>query len=149
MDAPFPTDEQQFAADERISFSRLDNKYIAVRDDGAEFEFDATRREWVPADEDDDALDVGDVANGAPPSLPEADSSSRRRRRENGDDGAEVGASQLLTVNCSSLTTIIIGEWNDETRTTDEETKETTSAEAEYSCICHRSPHRCYSRRGT
>ncbi|KAJ6787963.1 hypothetical protein PWT90_09999 [Aphanocladium album] len=51
MDAPFPTDVQEFDGDDRISFSKLDSKFIAVRDDGAEFEFDADRRIWQPLDE--------------------------------------------------------------------------------------------------
>ncbi|OAA73526.1 Nucleotide-binding, alpha-beta plait [Cordyceps fumosorosea ARSEF 2679] len=45
MDAPFPTEVQEFDGDDRISFSKLDSKFIAVRDDGAEFEFDAERRD--------------------------------------------------------------------------------------------------------
>lgn len=89
MDAPFPTDEQQFTADERISFSRLDNKYIAVRDDGAEFEFDAASKSWLPTDEGDEPLDDVEEFNGAP-SIPDTDGGNRRRRREDGDEGAEV-----------------------------------------------------------
>ncbi|KAK0658927.1 putative splicing factor U2AF-associated protein 2 [Cercophora samala] len=44
----FPTDKDQFDQDERISFSRLDNKYIAVQDDGTEYEFDEGLRRWIP-----------------------------------------------------------------------------------------------------
>lgn len=44
----FPTDPAAFDSDERISFSRLDNKYIAVVDDGTEYEFDRDLRRWVP-----------------------------------------------------------------------------------------------------
>ncbi|ATY61972.1 nuclear mRNA splicing factor-associated protein, putative [Cordyceps militaris CM01] len=51
MDAPFPTDVQEFDGDDRISYSKLDSKFIAVRDDGAEFEFDADRRAWQPIEE--------------------------------------------------------------------------------------------------
>lgn len=54
----FPTDSAQFENDDRISFSRLDNKYIAVQEsDGTEFEFDAQLKRWIPlADEDEEAL---------------------------------------------------------------------------------------------
>jgi len=45
---PFPTDAQEFDADERISFSRLDNKFIGVLDDGSEFEWDAQLKRWIP-----------------------------------------------------------------------------------------------------
>jgi HIV Tat-specific factor 1 len=44
----FPTDQAEFDSDERISFSRLDNKYIAVVDDGTEYEFDKDLKRWVP-----------------------------------------------------------------------------------------------------
>jgi HIV Tat-specific factor 1 len=44
---PFPTDPQEFGNDERISFSRLDNKYIGVLDDGSEFEWDAQLKRWI------------------------------------------------------------------------------------------------------
>lgn len=54
----FPTDPAEFENDDRISFSRLDNKYIAVQEsDGTEFEFDAQLKRWIPlADEDEEAL---------------------------------------------------------------------------------------------
>ncbi|GAP86123.1 putative splicing factor U2AF-associated protein 2 [Rosellinia necatrix] len=45
---PFPTDPQEFDCDERISFSRLDNKFIGVLDDGSEFEWDAQLKRWIP-----------------------------------------------------------------------------------------------------
>ncbi|KAG7134171.1 Splicing factor U2AF-associated protein 2 like [Verticillium longisporum] len=56
MHPPLPTSEDAFAQDDRISFSRLDNKYIAVNDeDGTELEFDRATRKWVlPPDHDDD-----------------------------------------------------------------------------------------------
>lgn len=44
----FPTDPAAFDSDDRISFSRLDNKHIAVQDDGTEYEFDRDLRRWVP-----------------------------------------------------------------------------------------------------
>ena len=44
----FPTNPEEFDHDDRISFSKLDNKYIAVQDDGAEFEFDSDLKRWAP-----------------------------------------------------------------------------------------------------
>ena len=44
----FPTNQDDFDKDDRISFSRLDNKYIAVHDDGTEYEFDPNSRLWIP-----------------------------------------------------------------------------------------------------
>ena len=51
MAESFPTDIQEFDGDDRISFSRLDNKFIAVQDDGTELEFDSELKRWVPAEE--------------------------------------------------------------------------------------------------
>ncbi|KAI5866869.1 hypothetical protein GGS23DRAFT_603081 [Durotheca rogersii] len=44
----FPTNPREFDLDDRISFSKLDNKHIAVQDDGSEFEWDAQLRRWIP-----------------------------------------------------------------------------------------------------
>lgn len=44
----FPTNQDEFDKDDRISFSRLDSKYIAVHDDGTEYEFDPVSRLWIP-----------------------------------------------------------------------------------------------------
>lgn len=54
----FPTDPAVFENDDRISFSKLDNKFIAVQEsDGTEFEFDHQLKRWIPvADEDEEAF---------------------------------------------------------------------------------------------
>jgi HIV Tat-specific factor 1 len=46
--AAFPTDPSEFDSDERISFSKLDRKFLLVQDDGTEFEFDEAIRRWIP-----------------------------------------------------------------------------------------------------
>lgn len=43
----FPTDPADFANDERISWSRLDNKHILETEQGAEYEWDEALRRWV------------------------------------------------------------------------------------------------------
>ncbi|KAL1891261.1 hypothetical protein Sste5346_007720 [Sporothrix stenoceras] len=58
----FPTDISQFDDDERISYSRLDRKYIAVQDDGTEFEFDQSLKRWIPL-ADDGSGDNADAPN--------------------------------------------------------------------------------------
>ncbi|OTA97006.1 hypothetical protein M434DRAFT_392452 [Hypoxylon sp. CO27-5] len=64
----FPTDPQEFDQDERISFSKLDNKYIAVQDDGSEFEWDAQLKRWIPVvDEELLAQQQSAYGGGAPP----------------------------------------------------------------------------------
>lgn len=52
--ASFPKSPSQFDADYRISFSRLDNKYILEAEDGSEWEWDTGLRRWVQ--QVDDAL---------------------------------------------------------------------------------------------
>jgi len=43
----FPTDPAEFGNDPRISFSKLDNKYILETEDGQEFEYDSAIKRWV------------------------------------------------------------------------------------------------------
>lgn len=45
----FPQDPSEFDSDPRISFSKLDNKFILETEDGQEFEYDATLKRWVQA----------------------------------------------------------------------------------------------------
>jgi hypothetical protein len=44
----FPLDPAEFDGDDRISYSKLDNKFLLVQDDGTEFEFDEAIRRWIP-----------------------------------------------------------------------------------------------------
>jgi hypothetical protein len=49
-DAPsrnFPQDPSEFDSDPRISFSKLDDKFILETDDGQEFVFDSVIKRWV------------------------------------------------------------------------------------------------------
>jgi HIV Tat-specific factor 1 len=48
----FPTNPEEFDQDDRISYSKLDNKYIAVHDDGTEYEFDTQSGRWIPMIDD-------------------------------------------------------------------------------------------------
>lgn len=86
MDAPFPIDIQDFDGDDRISFSKLDSKFIAVRDDGAEFEFDTEQRVWKPLDEP--TLDE-DASNSSAPQDPQGAGSVKRGLEED-DNSTEV-----------------------------------------------------------
>ena len=79
MATTFPTDVQEFDADDRISFSKLDNKFIAVHDDGSEFEFDVDAKQWVPIDVlDDNAHEYGGEERSS--AIPAADDESRKRK---------------------------------------------------------------------
>jgi HIV Tat-specific factor 1 len=44
---PFPHDEADFANDERISFSKLDNAYILEDDDGTTWQFRPELSRWI------------------------------------------------------------------------------------------------------
>lgn len=43
----FPTDPSEFDCDPRISFSKLDDKFILETDDGQEFVYDSAIKRWV------------------------------------------------------------------------------------------------------
>lgn len=44
----FPQDPSEFESDPRVSFSKLDDKYILETDDGQEFEYDTALKRWIP-----------------------------------------------------------------------------------------------------
>ena len=44
----FPKSPSEFDADDRISFSKLDGKFLLETDEGTEFEWDTAVRRWVP-----------------------------------------------------------------------------------------------------
>ena len=45
----FPRSPSAFDADERISFSKVDEKFILETAEGTEFEWDNALRRWIPA----------------------------------------------------------------------------------------------------
>ena len=57
MDAPhdspppqsgFPQTREEFDSDPRVSFSKLDNKFILEVDDEHEYEYDDVLKRWIP-----------------------------------------------------------------------------------------------------
>lgn len=52
IESPFPTNPELFGSDDRISFSKLDNKYILVQGNGIGFEFDNAISRWIPVVDD-------------------------------------------------------------------------------------------------
>ncbi|KAI6372242.1 hypothetical protein MCOR25_003761 [Pyricularia grisea] len=88
----FPTDPAEFDNDERISFSRLENKYIAVQEDGAEYEWDGGLRRWIPI-VDDALIESHQAAYGGGAAAAEedeattaADRRKKKRKAAGGDD---------------------------------------------------------------
>lgn len=92
----FPTDPDEFDKDDRISFSRLDNKYIAVQDDGTEYEFDTGLKRWIPII--DEALieqqQQGYFASGADNDDAQSGPSDNRRKRNRSDE-SEVSCARM------------------------------------------------------
>ncbi|KAK0657124.1 hypothetical protein B0T16DRAFT_400950 [Cercophora newfieldiana] len=84
----FPTNPDEFDQDERISFSRLDNKYIAVQDDGTEYEFDTGLKRWIPMI--DEALiqeqQKGYFASGNDNDDPQSGSARNGRKRSRSNE---------------------------------------------------------------
>ncbi|KAK2005171.1 splicing factor u2af-associated protein 2 [Colletotrichum falcatum] len=92
---PLPTAVEDFGNDERISFSKLDNKYLAVLDDGTELEFNPTTSAWAEAvdapleqldDEDETVAQLADLSRaGAGPGYingAEPQQTNPRKRKE-------------------------------------------------------------------
>lgn len=45
----FPTDPNEFGEDERISWSKLDDKWLLETEQGTEYAWDTALRRWVQA----------------------------------------------------------------------------------------------------
>lgn len=93
----FPTDPAEFENDDRISFSKLDNKFIAVQEsDGTEFEFDQQLKRWIPvADEDEEAFiqqHQNAYGNAQDPSADSSAQPSNGRKRK--QDQVEVSCAR-------------------------------------------------------
>lgn len=76
-----PTIIEEFDHDDRICFSKLDNKYIAVQHDGTEYEFDTELRRWVSII--DGALIEQQQAGYAMPDASAESSRSQGKKRKN------------------------------------------------------------------
>ena len=89
ISAMLPTDPSEFDSDERISFSKLDGKFLLVQDDGSEYEFDDAMQRWIPVldeallEEQQRAYRVSGVDEGA---LVEAGRKKRKAEYVNGED---------------------------------------------------------------
>ena len=46
---PFPRALDDFDKDDRVSFSKLDNRWILEDDDGSEWEYSEQLNKWVPS----------------------------------------------------------------------------------------------------
>ena len=86
---PFPTDPADFDSDTRISFSKLDSKFLLVQEDGTEYEFDESLKRWIPVldeallEEQQKAYRVAGVDESEPV---EAKRKKRKKEYVNGED---------------------------------------------------------------
>ena len=86
---PFPTEIAEFDSDNRISFSKLDSKYLLVQEDGTEYEFDEAIKRWIPVldeallEEQQKAYRVAGVDESEPV---EAKRKKRKKEYVNGED---------------------------------------------------------------
>lgn len=89
----FPTNPEEFDKDDRISFSKLDNKYLLVHENGTEYEFTEGRNgaegRWIPV-LDEELMEQQQRAyavQGVDESEP-VDAMKRKRKKEyvNGED---------------------------------------------------------------
>jgi HIV Tat-specific factor 1 len=98
----FPTNPEEFDQDERISYSKLDNKYIAVQDDGTEYEFDDGLKRWIPMI--DEALieeqQKGYMMPNAAADTDRQTSGQGRKRKMDHLDDREVSCAHMLHI-CS------------------------------------------------
>lgn len=160
MDAPFPTDVQEFDSDDRISFSKLDKKFIAVHDDGTEFEFDTELKKWVPTEED--LLEDNAHEYGGQNSVPSAEEdSSMKKRKHDVDNGAAVSPPLQIPYglthwgicwwmcSCYALHSgglkclLSIEQWSPKASAPSEEAKASSPTEAKHCCLCNWTSSRC------
>jgi HIV Tat-specific factor 1 len=89
VSSSFPTNPQEFDSDDRISFQRLDNKFLLVQEDGTEYEFDDAIKRWIPTvdeallERQQEAYKVSGVDESEP-----VEAMKRKRKKEyvNGED---------------------------------------------------------------
>jgi hypothetical protein len=109
--AAFPTDPSEFDSDDRISFSKLDGKFLLVQDDGSEFEFDDAMKRWIPVldeallEEQQRAYKVSGVDESAPV---EAGRKKRKAEYVNGEDVSVFSFSLPDQVACAGNTTSVL-----------------------------------------
>jgi HIV Tat-specific factor 1 len=90
----FPVNPDEFDSDDRISFSKLDNKHIAVQDDGTEFEFDAQLKRWIPTLTDEEIAAQQRMYGGDPDDQDEEEENSNNNKRKRKEEAAAARKKQ-------------------------------------------------------
>ncbi|MCJ1314297.1 hypothetical protein MMC25_007977 [Agyrium rufum] len=84
----FPQNPEEFDSDPRVSFSKLDSKFILETDDGQEYEYDDGLKRWVPV-LDDDLIEQQRKAyavQGVDESEPALQPKKRKKEHINGEE---------------------------------------------------------------
>jgi len=93
----FPTNKEEFDNDDRISFSKLDNKYIAVQEDGTEYEFDEGLKRWIPII-DDALIQEHQKAYMAPGADEDESVQSQGKKRKKDSNDREVSCVRMRII---------------------------------------------------
>lgn len=142
----FPLDPADFDADDRISYSKLDNKFILVQEDGTEYEFDNAIRRWIPLvdeallEEQQKAYAMEGVDETEPV---EAQKKKRKKEHVNGEDVClSSRAVPLLMFSCillvlhtQTVTDKSVGEW--ENCKSPKEIETITCTSSKHRCLCY------------
>ncbi|RMD43699.1 hypothetical protein DV735_g1421, partial [Chaetothyriales sp. CBS 134920] len=86
----FPKSPSQFDTDPRVSFSRLDNKFLLETEEGTEYEWDTSLKRWIPV-LDQELLDqqaaIYRVEGVEDEDDASASGANKKKRKKNGDEG--------------------------------------------------------------
>ncbi|KAK0366811.1 hypothetical protein LTR02_005743 [Friedmanniomyces endolithicus] len=90
---PFPTETEDFAADDRISFSKTADTHLLEAEDGTEWEWLARVSKWIPvtSEEDVEKQQRAYMVEGVDENAPAVD----LRKRKAQDEEAEVAATSI------------------------------------------------------
>jgi hypothetical protein len=147
-----PANPDEFDADDRISFSKLDNKFLLVQDDGTEFEWDDAIKRWIPL-LDEALLEEQQRAyamHGVDESEPvEAQRKKRKKEYVNGDDVRPIFLRFLTISHLTYIYILTIGIGERKISKGEQENQGSTPTPAEYGSLRDRPPSRRNYRRGS
>ncbi|OQV05418.1 RNA recognition motif aka RRM, RBD, or RNP domain-containing protein [Cladophialophora immunda] len=102
-----PLDPSSFDADPRISWSKLDNKFILETEEGNEFEWDTALKRWIPV-LDQSLLDQqGEIYKVAGVDEDAATTSQKKKRKQPNGDEQSGNKSKKARVNTAVYVTSI------------------------------------------
>ncbi|CAL5870656.1 uncharacterized protein PFLUO_LOCUS4896 [Penicillium psychrofluorescens] len=109
-DAPsrtFPLEPSEFDSDPRISFSKLDDKFILETDDGQEFVYDSVIKRWVQTVDEDLLRQQQEAYRVAGVDEDEETTARDRKKRKQPEDGEDAQKAKKQRVNTAVFVTSI------------------------------------------